>query len=186
MSQIWFTSDTHFNHNKPFIWESRGFKSVDEMNEEIIERWNSVVKDNDIVYHLGDVMLGDLEDGLKCLNRLNGHIYIAMGNHCTDNRAYAYRRCDNVWNVEMGYRIKAGKKTLILSHYPTIVTNFEEERPMVINLCGHCHTKDKFKDIQYGCYHVELDAHNCYPVALEEVLADIRQKKEELNNEEKR
>jgi len=57
MSQIWFTSDTHFGHDRDFVWGVRGFKNVDEMNKEIIKRWNSVVAKDDIVYHLGDVII---------------------------------------------------------------------------------------------------------------------------------
>ena len=56
---IYFTSDWHFCHNKPFIYESRGFKSIEEMNEIIIENHNRVVKEEDIIYCLGDCMLND-------------------------------------------------------------------------------------------------------------------------------
>lgn len=66
---IWLISDTHFNHaNILKFTDSRtglpvrpGFESVDHMNEHMIERWNSVVKPGDIVYHLGDVVMGNKE-----------------------------------------------------------------------------------------------------------------------------
>ena len=38
MSKIFLTSDSHFNHNKDFIYERRGFNSIEEMNEKIIEK----------------------------------------------------------------------------------------------------------------------------------------------------
>ena len=60
MSNIFFTSDLHFCHDREFIWGSRGFSSCDEMNNTIIERWNNTVTDYDIVYVLGDLMLGDI------------------------------------------------------------------------------------------------------------------------------
>ena len=53
---IWFTSDTHFFHNKNFVYEPRGFTSVEEMNEEIVKRWNEKVGPNDIIYLLGDII----------------------------------------------------------------------------------------------------------------------------------
>jgi len=54
----WFTSDEHFNHEnilKLFVY--RPFRSVDEMNTTIIQRHNARVKDNDVVFHLGDFKL---------------------------------------------------------------------------------------------------------------------------------
>ena len=63
MFMIYFTSDLHFNHNKNFIYESRGFKSIEEHDKEIIKNWNNIIKDNDDVYILGDLMLGDNEYG---------------------------------------------------------------------------------------------------------------------------
>ena len=50
MSKIYLASDWHFNHNKPFIYEPRGFTNIEEMNEAIIKRHNSVVDDDDDVY----------------------------------------------------------------------------------------------------------------------------------------
>ena len=81
MSNIWLISDTHLGHNKTFIWKARGFDSVWDMNNAIIERWNEVVKYDDIVYHLGDVMMGDLDAGIKLVKQLNGKIRLAIGNH---------------------------------------------------------------------------------------------------------
>ena len=40
MSNIWLISDTHLGHNKEFVWKARGFDSVWDMNNAIIERWN--------------------------------------------------------------------------------------------------------------------------------------------------
>lgn len=43
MGNTYFTSDTHFGHNKEFVFKERGFNSVEEMNAAIIKNWNSVV-----------------------------------------------------------------------------------------------------------------------------------------------
>ena len=51
---IRFTSDTHFGHNNIIKFCKRPWKTTEEMNEALIERWNSVVKPDDIVFHLGD------------------------------------------------------------------------------------------------------------------------------------
>ena len=90
MSRIWISSDPHFCHDREFIWKSRGFNSVHEMNEVIINNWNSVVSWDDEVYLLGDIMLNNDAEGIRCLNRLAGKIYILTGNHDTTNRIQEY------------------------------------------------------------------------------------------------
>ncbi len=185
MSEIWITSDTHFCHDRAFLYEPRGFHSIDEMNEEIIKRWNSMVGQDDIVYLLGDVMLNDNIKGTECLERLNGHIYIALGNHDTDSRVWNYLAAHNVVDVQLAYRFRYRKYHFYLSHYPTMTGNIEAEslRKVTINLFGHTHSKEKFyNDIPF-MYNCALDAHNCYPVNLEQVIEDCRNKVEENRDE---
>lgn len=176
--KIFITSDTHFCHDKDFVYQPRGFSSVHEMNEEIVKRWNSVVSPIDTVYHLGDVMLNDDIEGCNCIRRLNGQIYIIAGNHCTANRwqKYANIRHDII-PLGLATIIKYRGYRFYLSHYPTITSNYDVDKPLktrVISLAGHSHTKDRFKDMDKGLiYHCELDAHNCYPVSLDDIITDI-------------
>lgn len=178
MPNIWITSDTHFGHDRDFIWKPRGFNSVDEMNNEIIKRWNEKVQQEDIVYHLGDVMLNDNDYGLSCLKQLKGKIHIIRGNHCTDARIALYKECLNVVEVCDAKYLKVGKQSFFLSHYPCLTSNFDMNKPLnrrIINLCGHTHCKNKYKDMDKGLiYHVELDAHNCKPISIEEIIKDIK------------
>ena len=83
--KVFFTSDTHFNHNNIIQYCQRPFKSSDEMNEAMIDNWNSVVGEDDTVFHLGDFCLGCAEEWNKTLNRLNGRIYLILGNHDLKN-----------------------------------------------------------------------------------------------------
>ena len=89
MGKVFVTSDPHFCHQMEFIWGPRGFKNQYEMNEAIIENWNSVVDMEDDVYCLGDIMLNDNDLGIKCLKSLKGKIHIIRGNHCTNARVAA-------------------------------------------------------------------------------------------------
>ena len=66
--ETWFTSDTHFSHIPEFLWGPRGFSNEREMNEAIVDRWNNVVKPGDIVYHLGDMALTDVENAMSNLS----------------------------------------------------------------------------------------------------------------------
>jgi calcineurin-like phosphoesterase family protein len=179
MNKIWLTSDWHFNHDKPFIYEPRGFTNIEEMNETIIKIHNSMVDYDDDVYCLGDCMLGDNELGLKCIKSLKGKIHIIRGNHCTDTRIELYKTCDNVIEV-LGYAniLKYMGYHFYLSHYPTLTSNYDDNKLLkrrVINLCGHSHTKDKFIDMDKGLiYHVELDAHQNKPVLIDDIIEDIK------------
>lgn len=173
--KIWFTSDLHFNHDKDFIVQARGFKSVEEMNKTIIERFNSKVAPEDIVYILGDTIMGDSAAGEELVKQLNGHKVFLLGNHDSRPREEIY----NKYGIEVCHAkvIKLKKKSFYLSHYPTITANYDEPHP-VINLFGHTHQTTNFYNDNPHMYHVGVDSHDCYPVLLEDILESIKIKKE--------
>src|SRR6188474_144932 len=78
--QTFFTSYTHFDDEVAISYFSRPFQSVDEMNAVMLERWNQVVTDEDLVYHLGDFTTEGLSHFTKWAKRLNGTIRILPGN----------------------------------------------------------------------------------------------------------
>ena len=145
---IYLTSDLHFNHGKEFIWKARGFSSVEEMNEEIIKRWNNVVKPEDEVYIAGDLMLGDTDKGIALVNRLNGFKRIIIGNHDTDNRVEAYKiGIKNLLSIEHATRFRYGKNVFWVSHYAADTSNYDDQKAWVknlINLYGHTHQQTNF------------------------------------------
>ena len=87
---IYFTSDLHLGHDRDFVWGARGFENLEAMETAIVERFNSIVTDNDDVYLLGDSMLGDLEHSFSILKQLNGKKHFIIGNHDTSNRIKKY------------------------------------------------------------------------------------------------
>ena len=184
MNEIFLTSDTHFGHKPEFLWKPRGFSSVEEMDEAIIENWNKVVKPDDMVVHLGDIMLNDNEHGLECFKRLNGQISIIWGNHDTEVRRQLLCALPNV--IELGYAhvFKYNNLSIYISHYPTLTANFSSGRHFsrnVINLHAHTHQKTNFLNpTNPFMYHVGLDSHNCTPVHIDEAISDIRQRWEEI------
>lgn len=185
MSEIFFTSDTHFCHQPSFLWEPRGFSSVEEMNETIIENWNKIVKQGDIVYHLGDTILNDTEKGIEYFKRLNGEIFLIWGNHDTQNRMNAlFEACRHkLLGGWYAFVIKHGKQSIYLSHYPTLTANFDDKHfsQHVINLHGHTHQQTNFLNpTNPFMYHVGVDSHNCTPVHIDEIMSDIRQRWEEI------
>ena len=179
MRDIWFTSDTHFCHQPAFLWEPRGFTNVEEMNEAIVERWNSVVKPNDEVYHLGDFALNDIDAAISYINHLNGTIRWILGNHDTDKkRVKIVDECPNVWEIGYADLIKYDKKfSIYMSHYPTLTCNYDDKKfsQHVIALHGHTHQRTNWLHTDNPfMYHVGIDSHNNTPVHIDEVLADIR------------
>ena len=177
MGKIFVTSDWHFNHNREFIYKPRGFSSIEEMNEAIIARHNEVVDDDDDVYVLGDLMLGGDLRGLECIKRLKGRIHIVLGNHDTFAREAAYKELPNVVEVACAIRLKYGKYHFFLTHFPCMTGNLERESltQTTCNLFGHTHSREKFyNDIPF-MYNVAVDAHDCYPVEIEDVIADMNE-----------
>lgn len=171
---IYFTSDFHFAHKKPFLFEPRGFSNVDDMNRTIIENYNSIIKDDDQVFILGDCILSDDDEGMRCLIKLKGEKYLAFGNHDTDSRLEKYDFANIFYGIDYGYRMRYDKFSFWCQHYPAKMGNYKDKHPTWC-LSGHTHSKDKF---QYGddcIYNVAMDAHNCFPVSIEQIVKDIKE-----------
>jgi len=183
---IYFTSDLHFCHDKDFVWQVRGFESIDEMNAEIVRRWNEIITADDYVYVLGDLTLGNVEEGLKLIAQLNGSLHIIRGNHDTDKKVEKYLELPNVVTVEFATIYKYKKAIFWLSHYPTITANYDDDKPWakhLVCLFGHTHQEQPFYNDNPYMFNVGVDAHNCTPISIEEIIETIRNKKQELNNE---
>lgn len=114
MGNIWFTSDTHFNHQR-ILQDRPEFNSLEEMNETLIINWNERVKPGDRVYHLGDFALGNASDLLPILERLHGQIYLVRGNHekVAEHKLIVDRF---VW-VKDYLGLKIGDQKIYLCHY---------------------------------------------------------------------
>lgn len=179
MSKVFITSDLHLGHDRSFIYEPRGFKSIEEHDEEIIKRWNSVIDAGTEVYCLGDLMLGNNDHGLECIKKLNGNIHVIRGNHDSDTRMKLYGTCPNIVEIVEGKFLKYKKYHFYLSHYPCLCGNFDEDKPLrerIVSLCGHQHSKDPFVDWDKGLiFHCELDTRkDCSPWDLDEIINKIK------------
>ena len=150
------------------------------MNEKIIENWNNLIQSEDDVYILGDIVLSDTDTGLAALKQLKGKIHIIRGNHDNEARIKLYKECWNVVEVCDAKYLKVGKQSFFLSHYPCLTDNHDDGKPLnrrIISLCGHTHTPDKWHDWDKGLiYHVEMDAHECQVVNIEQIISDIQNK----------
>lgn len=144
MTNIWFISDTHFNHDRVLIFSDKtgklirsGFKDVDHMNETIIDNWNKVVSPQDKIYHLGDVSFKNPDAMDKVLSRLNGKKRLIMGNHDTmDIKHYA----KHFQKIGSWRQFKDMPKPFIACHYP-LHDDSLHGRNVVYNVHGHIHER---------------------------------------------
>lgn len=179
-NKIWLTSDWHFCHNKEFLYKPRGFETIDEMNEAILQRHNEVVSPNDTVYVLGDLVLNDLDKGIEYIKQLNGKINVILGNHDGDSRIEMYKSCPNIVNISRAELLKYKKYQFYLSHFPMYMGNYDAQMSRAWCIHGHTHSKNDFDDNMPKNYNVNMDAHNCYPIEINKVLENIRNKWNEI------
>lgn len=171
---IWFTSDLHFGHDRQFLFAPRGFTNIRAMNEEVLKNFNMCVQPEDEVYILGDLTLGNLEEGAEYLRQLNGHIHVIRGNHDTDRRVEFYESLG--WDVHDALRVRWGKYTFFLCHYP--VDTFNNDKYLsntTLSISGHTHSKEIWNNC--NSFNVCLDAHNNYPVNIKDIILSFMDKK---------
>jgi calcineurin-like phosphoesterase family protein len=163
---IFFTSDHHFNHHRICDYAFRPFSSVDEMDEAMIQRWNDVVKRNDVVYHLGDFTLND--NALPYLSRLNGNIHFVVPDFHHDQRWLKNRPLlKNVTYLPPIYALNVNKENVIyiLCHYPMAI--WDRQHYGAWHLHGHIHNKEF--TLPGFAMNVNVEFHNYYPVSYDEV-----------------
>lgn len=183
MPAVFLVSDTHFGHagvcrftESDGVTKIRPWTDPDEMDEEMIRRWNDTVRPNDKVYHLGDVVIN--RKSLKTLSRLNGDKVLIRGNHdiFRDDEYREYFRELRAYHVMNG---------MILSHIPV---HPESLGRFGTNIHGHLHTNrvkkiigvnvktGEFKystenDVRYHCVCVEQT--DFTPILFEDVIKRI-------------
>ncbi len=114
----YYIADCHFFHGAlNTAMDHRGFDSMEKMNEYMIRQWNNKVRPNDEVVILGDFSWGKPDETNALLERLNGRLYLILGNHdrfLTDKK---YNSKRFVW-IKDYEEMKDNKRKVILSHYP--------------------------------------------------------------------
>ena len=176
MGRILFTSDLHFGHKNVIKYDKRPFENIQEMDEEIIIRWNKKVNKDDIIYILGDISWYKDEKTAELLSRLNGKIILVKGNH--DKIGPLTRRY--ISQIYDYLEINVDDKRVVLSHYP--IHFFNHHHHNAIMLHGHVHNSKeaeyvlKYRDflrsegLVCNLYNVGCMEWNYEPVTLEEIL----------------
>lgn len=179
MPNTFFTADTHMGHGRIIQYCNRPFPSAEAMNEAILERFNSILHQGDVLYHLGDVSWSNFDIQTRLLKRLiTKEVHLILGNH--DNK-------DPGEYLKMGFRsVQTYKKIrmdivkgspqqegsslpVVLFHYP--IRSWDGKGKGGYQLYGHCHGNlepgiDRSMD-------VGVDTHDFYPWAWEEIRAQL-------------
>lgn len=130
---VFFTSDTHFGHASMIRLAGRPYASVEEMDRDLIARWNAVVGPKDVVWHLGDFTMSNARAACEYLSALNGDINLVWGNHDRESI-----RCLQQWeSSSYAAEIKVDGVHITLCHYPMIEWNKSHYGTLMLH--GHCH-----------------------------------------------
>lgn len=138
----YYISDLHLNHSNiiGFNQANHLFANIEEMNQTIISNWNSIVKQNDTVYILGDFNWGIGKNWLEDIKKLKGKKILISGNHDlkTFPSSLKEKFTQIVDYLEVVEYVNDKKYRLILSHYPFLAFN-KDYLDTVIHLYGHVH-----------------------------------------------
>lgn len=164
-----FISDTHFFHANiiKFLGDDgkriRNFDTIEDMHEYMIKQWNSVVKDGDYVYHLGDVTFKYDGDFNNLMHRLKGKKRLIIGNH------------DKIWNpalitnfekAMLWHGFKEWNFTAV--HMPLPLQGLRDGAYCVH---GHVH-QNSLNNPNY--INVSVEVRNYTPVNIEEIAQEIK------------
>lgn len=139
-ARVFFIADHHFGDEDIRLYEERPFESTEEMDLEMVRRWNSVVRQEDLVWHLGDFCAAGPERCRQLLGLLNGRKRLVMGNHDrhlspTQWREAGFEECYDLPVIYKGF--------FLLSHEPLYTCR---SMPYA-NLFGHVHGAPSFASI---------------------------------------
>ena len=158
MQNIWFVSDLHFGHNNIIDYCKRPYDSVEEMDQALVDNWNTVVNKADKIYCLGDMAFHNYER----ISQLNGHKILTPGNHDRERDKKVFPHVQEV-TQEVHYLKIDKERRFVLCHYP-----FESwRREYRIHLHGHAHGTSQKKPFRLD---VGVDATKLYrPINLDEL-----------------
>lgn len=183
---VFFTSDSHYNHTNicrgVSSWteldHTRDFNIVTEMNSALIESINESIKEDDILFHMGDWSFGgynsiaEFRNQIKCKN-----IHLLLGNHDhhiendKEGICQLFASVNNYMKLELTIYepnlSKPIKQILILSHYP--IASWQDMNKGVIHLHGHTHLPSTLKIHDGRSMDIGLDGNNFQVYSLSEI-----------------
>lgn len=175
-TNVFFTSDSHFQHKNIIKYCNRPFKTIRDMDSTLIKNWNSVVGPNDIIFHAGDFCFGSKSSWAYLCDALNGKKYLAAGNHDKNITPDKFVDVQHLFNVRIlgDPEMESDGQRITISHYPML--SWYQSHRGSWQLFGHVHgglsNKDETRTTP-NQLDVGVDVHNFTPVSYEEVKTII-------------
>ena len=187
--RLWFTSDTHYNHanicSSTTKWKDpvtiREFKTLEHMNSHLAGNINEVVKQDDILFHLGDWSFGGFESIEQFRNQIVcQNIHIITGNHdhhIENNRGDCHNLFSSVNKyVELNVKWPVGPEmheaNFVLMHFP--IASWNNMARGAIHLHGHVHFNPNVRLQEGKMMDVGCDGNMLYPIDMSEVLSIMK------------
>ena len=174
MANILLISDTHFGHANTFLkfkqkdgTPMRPFSSVEEMDDFMVDRWNSVVRPQDKVYHLGDVAMN--VKYISTVARCNGHKRLVLGNHDPKKMKLLTPFFEDIYSMRL-------LDKLLLTHAPI---HPESIGKAVANVHGHVHNNVPALHFGPKYFNISVEVIAYTPIALEDLKQRIKKQQEE-------
>jgi len=179
---IWFTSDPHFLHANIIKYCNRPFEDIKEMNQTLVNNWNSVVGEDDLIFCLGDFALGKESDCNHILKSLNGHKVLIKGNHEKTVMKKSFNRDEFDGGIYQLLEIKVNDEEvsnefqdIILCHYTMMTWNKSHRGAW--QLFGHVHGMfDNSPNLSPNQFDVGVDSHDFTPISYQRVKEIITQR----------
>lgn len=163
--KTWITADLHFGHKEIITRCARYYRNEDEMDEGIINNWNSLISKDDLTYVLGDVSFRPKKETVAILQRLNGKKILIEGNNDRDLLLSSDFR-DQFECIH--HYLETDQ--LVLFHYP--ISDWNDRLKGTIHFHGHSHGKPS--GIKGRVKDVCIDGNNMYPYNMIDLIMELK------------
>lgn len=174
---IFFTSDLHFGHKNIIEHSKRPFKSVEEMDAELIKRWNSKIGPGDSVYVLGDFSFHKPVASANIFDQLMGQKFLVRGNHDREKKVLdLFAWVKDLYTVKVPAPVDTNTayvQRIEVCHYAMRVWNQSHRGAWML----HGHSHGSLPDVPtLLSMDVGVDTHDYYPWSFDEVAARMATK----------
>lgn len=152
-----YVADWHYDHRNILAYDNRPFKTVEEMNDVLVDRWNKAVSPDDRVFVLGDMFWCSEEKAIPILQSLNGTKILIVGNHDKPRKREFRGQFSHIAEY---MEIEDDGKSVVLCHYP--IPCFKNHFHGWYHLYGHVHNSFESKMMEHDKFLMEeLYGHPC-------------------------